>query len=56
MPKYKNKNARAQVIEMAEAGLLDWETVCRECLERMSTDDVKDMVNECDWDEYAVCL
>lgn len=42
-------NARDKVVDMVENGLLDWETVARECLERMSTDDCQDMIDECDW-------
>lgn len=29
-------NARSKIIRFIEDGLLDWEMVCRECLERMS--------------------
>ena len=38
-----------KVIEMAENGVLDWETVARKCLQNMSEDDVADMAFSCDW-------
>ena len=44
-------NARDKIIGMIEDGLLDWEMVCRECLQRMSTDEIDDMIRECDWDD-----
>ena len=41
---------RDKIISMVENGLLSWETVCRECIQRMSWDDVDEMIDECDWD------
>lgn len=49
------KNSRDKIIGFIEDGLLDWETVCRECLQRMSTDDIDDMIRECDWDDDHPC-
>ena len=43
-------NARTTIIGFIEAGLLEWEMVCRECLERMSCDEIDDMIRECDWE------
>ncbi len=40
-----------QLIEMAEYGALNWEGIARECLQRMSEDDVKEMAQEMDWVE-----
>lgn len=34
-----------KLIEQLEDGALDWEEVCRECLQYMSEDDVADMAN-----------
>ena len=39
----------AKLIEMAENGVLSWETIARECLQEMSEDDVADMAFSCDW-------
>ena len=55
MPKILPANARAKIIGFIEDGLLDWEMVCRECLERMSTDEIQDMIDECDWDDDHPC-
>lgn len=52
MPK---ENARNKIIGFIEDGLLDWEMVCRECLQRMSCDDIDDMIRECDWDDDHPC-
>ena len=49
------QNARSKIIGFIEDGLLDWEMVCRECLERMSTDEIQDMISECDWDDDHPC-
>ena len=38
-----------KIIELAEEGVLSWETIARECLQEMSEDDVADMANTCDW-------
>lgn len=50
-----SENARSKIIGFIEDGLLDWEMVCRECLERMSVDDIDDMIRECDWDDDHSC-
>ena len=50
-----SENARSKIIGFIEDGLLDWEMVCRECLERMSVDDINDMIRECDWDDDHSC-
>lgn len=44
------QNPYDKIINMVENGQLSWETVCQECLQRMSWDDVDDMIHECDWD------
>ena len=44
-------NAHNKIIGFIEDGLLDWEMVCRECLQRMSYDEIDDMIRECDWDD-----
>lgn len=49
------KNARNKIVGMIEDGLLDWEAVCRECLQRMSQDEIADMIRECDWDDDHPC-
>lgn len=38
-----------KLIEQAEEGAVNWEGIARECLNRMSEDDVKDMAIEMDW-------
>jgi len=38
-----------KVIELAENGILSWETIARECLQNMSEDDVADMASTCEW-------
>ena len=43
------KTASCKVIELAELGILSWETVAREALQYMSEDEVADMANSCDW-------
>ena len=52
MPKV---NARNKIIGFIEDGLLDWEMVCRECLQRMNCDEIDDMIRECDWDDDSPC-
>ena len=44
-----------KLIGLVEDGCLDWETVARECIQRMSEDEVEDMVRECDWDNDKPC-
>jgi len=49
------KNSRNKIISFIEDGLLDWEMVCRECLQRMNVDEIDDMIRECDWDDDHPC-
>lgn len=49
------ENARNKIIGFIEDGLLDWEMVCRECLQRMSCDEIQDMIRENDWDDDSPC-
>ncbi len=44
-----------KLIGLVEDGCLDWEMVARECIQRMSEDEVEDMVRECDWDDDKPC-
>ena len=46
-----NKNYREILINMINNGMLDWELVGREMLERMSMDEVRDMIFENDWED-----
>ena len=39
----------AKLIDLAESGILDWETIAREALQAMSEDDVEDMANGAGW-------
>jgi len=48
-------NPHNKIISFIEDGLLDWEMVCRECLQRMSQDEIADMIHECDWDDDHPC-
>lgn len=41
----------SELVEMAEQTVIDWETIARECLARMSEDEVQEMCEECDWIE-----
>ena len=43
------KEATCELIEMAELGVLSWETIARECLQYMSEDEVRDMAESNDW-------
>lgn len=43
------KTVTNKIIELAENGVLSWETIARECLQEMSEDDVADMANTCEW-------
>lgn len=45
------KNYRDKVISFIEDGLLSWEEVGNECLQRMSVDEIEDMVKNCGWDD-----
>ena len=38
-----------KLIDLAESGVLDWETIAREALQAMSEDDVEDMANGAGW-------
>ena len=51
MPKvYESpRAATSQLIDLAEEGALSWEGIARECLNRMSEDDVKEMTIEMGW-------
>jgi hypothetical protein len=37
------RQATRQVLEMAESGMVDWESVARDCMNYMSEDEVADM-------------
>ena len=39
----------AKLIDLAESGVLDWETIAREALQAMSEDDIEDMANGAGW-------
>ena len=43
------KEATCELIEMAELGVLSWETIARECLQYMSEDEVRDMAESNCW-------
>ena len=43
------RSATCELIEMAELGVLSWETIARECLQYMSEDEVRDMAASNDW-------
>jgi hypothetical protein len=45
------KNFKDALVSMINDGLLDWELVGREMLNRMSMDEVEDMIFECDWED-----
>lgn len=38
-----------KLIDLAESGVLDWETIAREALQAMSEDDIEDMANVAGW-------
>ena len=38
-----------KLIDLAESGVLDWETIAREALQFMSEDDIEDMANGAGW-------
>ena len=44
--KYTNR-----LIELAEEGAVNWQGIARECLQRMSEDDVKTMMVEMEWND-----
>ncbi len=48
------ENARDKIIELLENGVIGWQAVCRECLERMSVPEISDMLHECGWDEEEI--
>ena len=43
------RDATCELIEMAENGMISWETIARECLQYMSEDEVRDMAEYNDW-------
>ena len=43
------REATCELIEMAENGMITWETIARECLQYMSEDEVRDMAESTDW-------
>ena len=43
------REATCELIEMAENGMISWETIARECLQYMSEDEVRDMAESNDW-------
>ena len=43
------RSATCELIEMAENGMIEWETIARECLQYMSEDEVRDMAESNDW-------
>lgn len=43
------RNASCKVIDLAEDSTLSWENLARECLARMSEDEIADMAHECGW-------
>ena len=42
------RDATCELIEMAENGMITWETIARECLQYMSEDEVRDMAESND--------
>ena len=38
-----------KLIDLAESGILDWETIAREALQVMSEDDIENMANDAGW-------
>ena len=43
------REATNTLIELAKEGALNWEGIARECLQRMSEDDVREMAEDMDW-------
>ena len=43
------RSATCELIEMAENGMISWDTIARECLQYMSEDEVRDMAEYNDW-------
>ena len=39
------------LIDLAEKGAVNWQGIARECLQRMSEDEVKNMVIEMEWND-----
>ena len=48
-----SREATREIIELAEGGCLSWDSIARECLNRMSEDDVADMIHETDWADWV---
>ena len=46
------RSATCELIEMAENGMISWDTIARECLQYMSEDEVRDMAESNDWNNY----
>lgn len=44
-----SRTATCKLLERAECGELSWEGIARECLQRMSEDEVKDMGEDMTW-------
>lgn len=44
-----SREATNTLIELAEEDALNWEGIARECLQRMSEDEVRKMAEEMDW-------
>ena len=45
------KDYKTILVNMIKNGMLDWELVGWEMLARLSMDEVKDMIFECDWED-----
>ncbi len=43
MAKSQSRKTTNQLLDWAEQGIIDWETLARDCLRYMSEDDVADM-------------
>ena len=44
-----SREATCKIIDLVEDGVLSWESLARECLERMSEDEAADMGHELGW-------
>lgn len=45
------RTATCKIISLCEDGVLSWEALARECLARMSEDEVQEMSEECGFDD-----
>lgn len=43
------RSATCELIEMAENGMIAWESIARECFQYMSEDEVRNMAEYNDW-------